>query len=114
RDRLVQATCRRSQAFCPASGPNRPGAGFFLPLLAKPRPHTDLEWVSLLTRARLFSGSLRRINPSASDPRFHGLNWPVKQRRASMSALALNHDAWVVVLDGRKALFLRNEGDEKF
>lgn len=31
-----------------------------------------------------------------------------------MHGLALNHDAWVVVLDGRKALFLRNEGDEKF
>lgn len=31
-----------------------------------------------------------------------------------MPALTLKHDAWVAVLDGRKALFLRNEGDEKF
>lgn len=26
----------------------------------------------------------------------------------------LKHDGWVVVADGSKALFLRNEGDEKF
>ncbi len=31
-----------------------------------------------------------------------------------MSGLKLPHDAWVVVMDGKKALFLRNEGDEKF
>ena len=31
-----------------------------------------------------------------------------------MSAIKLAHDAWVVVADGEKALFLRNEGDEKF
>lgn len=31
-----------------------------------------------------------------------------------MSGLALKHDAWVVVMDGRKAIFLRNEGDEKY
>lgn len=28
-----------------------------------------------------------------------------------MSGLKLDHDAWVVVADGEKALFLRNEGD---
>ncbi|WP_306119695.1 MULTISPECIES: host attachment family protein [unclassified Roseitalea] len=28
--------------------------------------------------------------------------------------IALSHDGWVVVADGEKALFLRNEGDEKF
>lgn len=28
--------------------------------------------------------------------------------------LKIPHDAWVVVCDGRKALFLRNEGDEMF
>lgn len=28
--------------------------------------------------------------------------------------LELKHDGWMVVADGRKALFLRNEGDEKF
>jgi protein required for attachment to host cells len=27
---------------------------------------------------------------------------------------ALKHDGWVVVADGEKALFLRNDGDEKF
>lgn len=31
-----------------------------------------------------------------------------------MKKLALPHDAFVFVGDGRKALFLRNEGDEKF
>jgi len=31
-----------------------------------------------------------------------------------MTKLALPHDAYVFVGDGRKALFLRNEGDEKF
>lgn len=31
-----------------------------------------------------------------------------------MSALKIPHDAFVFVGDGRKALFLRNEGDEKF
>ncbi len=31
-----------------------------------------------------------------------------------MSELKLPHDGWLVVADGEKALFLRNEGDEKF
>ncbi len=31
-----------------------------------------------------------------------------------MNKLALPHDAFVLVGDGRKALFLRNAGDEKF
>ncbi|MDI9847436.1 host attachment family protein [Rhodoblastus sp. 17X3] len=31
-----------------------------------------------------------------------------------MSKLAIAHDAFVFVGDGRKALFLRNDGDEKF
>lgn len=31
-----------------------------------------------------------------------------------MTELKLKHDAWVVIMDGEKALFLRNEGDEKF
>lgn len=31
-----------------------------------------------------------------------------------MSALRLEHDCWVVVADGEKALFLRNEGDAKY
>lgn len=31
-----------------------------------------------------------------------------------MSRLKIPHDAYVFVGDGRKALFLRNEGDEKF
>jgi len=31
-----------------------------------------------------------------------------------MKKLGLPHNAWVVVGDGRKALVLRNEGDEKF
>ena len=31
-----------------------------------------------------------------------------------MTKIALPHDAYVFVGDGRKALFLRNEGDEKF
>jgi len=31
-----------------------------------------------------------------------------------MSKLAIPHNAFVFVGDGRKALFLRNEGDEKF
>lgn len=31
-----------------------------------------------------------------------------------MSKITLPHDAFVFVGDGRKALFLRNEGDEKF
>lgn len=31
-----------------------------------------------------------------------------------MSKLKIPHDAIVFVADGRKALFLRNEGDEKF
>ena len=31
-----------------------------------------------------------------------------------MSKIALPHDAFVFVGDGRKALFLRNEGDEKY
>jgi protein required for attachment to host cells len=30
------------------------------------------------------------------------------------SALKLPHEAWVLVCDGRKALFLRNEGDRLF
>ncbi|MFN0264739.1 VLRF1 family aeRF1-type release factor [Tepidamorphus sp. 3E244] len=30
------------------------------------------------------------------------------------SDIHLKHDGWVVVADGAKALFLRNEGDEKF
>lgn len=28
--------------------------------------------------------------------------------------IELKHDGWVVIADGAKALFLRNEGDEKF
>ncbi|QBK31291.1 host attachment protein [Roseitalea porphyridii] len=28
--------------------------------------------------------------------------------------IRLKHDGWIVVADGEKALFLRNEGDEKF
>ncbi|WP_306050905.1 host attachment family protein [Oceaniradius stylonematis] len=28
--------------------------------------------------------------------------------------ITLKHDGWLVVADGEKALFLRNEGDEKF
>lgn len=31
-----------------------------------------------------------------------------------MSGIRLKHDVWVVVADGEKALFLRNEGDEKY
>jgi protein required for attachment to host cells len=31
-----------------------------------------------------------------------------------MSAINLKHDGWVVVADGEKALFLRNDGDEQF
>jgi protein required for attachment to host cells len=31
-----------------------------------------------------------------------------------MPKLSIPHDAYVFVGDGRKALFLRNEGDEKF
>lgn len=31
-----------------------------------------------------------------------------------MSKLELPHDGWLVVADGEKALFLRNEGDEKY
>ena len=31
-----------------------------------------------------------------------------------MTRLSIPHDAFVFVGDGRKALFLRNEGDEKF
>lgn len=31
-----------------------------------------------------------------------------------MTGMKLEHDAWVVVADGEKALFLRNEGDEKY
>jgi protein required for attachment to host cells len=31
-----------------------------------------------------------------------------------MSKLAIPHDVYVFVGDGRKALFLRNAGDEKF
>lgn len=31
-----------------------------------------------------------------------------------MPGIKLEHDIWVVVADGEKALFLRNEGDEKY
>ena len=31
-----------------------------------------------------------------------------------MSKFLIPHDAWVFVGDGKKALFLRNAGDEKF
>jgi len=31
-----------------------------------------------------------------------------------MDRIHIPHDAWVLVGDGRKALFLRNDGDEKF
>ena len=31
-----------------------------------------------------------------------------------MSDIKLEHDLWVVVADGEKALFLRNEGDNKY
>ncbi len=31
-----------------------------------------------------------------------------------MSAVKLEHDIWVVVADGEKALFLRNEGDAQY
>ena len=31
-----------------------------------------------------------------------------------MSKLAIPHDTWVFIGDGQKALFLRNDGDEKF
>lgn len=31
-----------------------------------------------------------------------------------MSGLKLPHDVWMVVADGEKALFLRNEGDQKY
>lgn len=31
-----------------------------------------------------------------------------------MTGMKLEHDAWVVVADGEKALFLRNEGDAKY
>jgi len=31
-----------------------------------------------------------------------------------MPGIKLAHDTWVVVADGEKALFLRNEGDEKY
>jgi protein required for attachment to host cells len=36
------------------------------------------------------------------------------ERRTGMSKLKIPHDAFVFVGDGRKALFLRNDGDEKF
>lgn len=31
-----------------------------------------------------------------------------------MTSVRLDHDIWVLVADGEKALFLRNEGDDKF
>lgn len=31
-----------------------------------------------------------------------------------MSSLKLAHDGWILVADGEKALYLRNEGDEKY
>ena len=31
-----------------------------------------------------------------------------------MSKFVIPHDAWVFIGDGQKALFLRNDGDEKF
>ncbi|MHB2267216.1 baeRF12 domain-containing protein [Aliihoeflea sp. PC F10.4] len=31
-----------------------------------------------------------------------------------MSAIKIDHDAWVIVADGEKALFLRNEGDAEY
>ncbi|TCD14971.1 host attachment family protein [Oricola cellulosilytica] len=31
-----------------------------------------------------------------------------------MAGIQLKHDGWLVVADGEKALFLRNEGDEKY
>lgn len=31
-----------------------------------------------------------------------------------MTEIRLDHDVWVVVADGEKALFLRNEGDRKY
>jgi len=31
-----------------------------------------------------------------------------------MSKTTLKHDGWLVIADGEKALFLRNDGDEKF
>lgn len=31
-----------------------------------------------------------------------------------MGGVKLKHNGWVVVMDGEKALFLRNEGDEKY
>jgi hypothetical protein len=37
-----------------------------------------------------------------------------KSQESKMNKLAIPHDALVFVGDGRKALFLRNAGDEKF
>src|SRR6516225_11486704 len=40
--------------------------------------------------------------------------WIMSYWRRSMGKLHIPHDAFVFVGDGRKALFLRNAGDEKF
>src|SRR5690606_28308351 len=36
------------------------------------------------------------------------------RKEQDMPGIKLEHDVWVVVADGEKALFLRNEGDEKY
>lgn len=38
----------------------------------------------------------------------------MKSKEQEMPGIKLDHDIWVVVADGEKALFLRNEGDEKY
>src|SRR3972149_3454581 len=38
----------------------------------------------------------------------------VEQQRQAMTKLKIPHDAIVLIGDGRKALFMRNRGDEKF
>jgi protein required for attachment to host cells len=66
-------------------------------------------------RADAVTGARRQLrNIKAGTGRFP-FHLPASQRaRGPMTKIQIPHDAIVFVGDGRKALFLRNEGDEKF
>jgi protein required for attachment to host cells len=48
-------------------------------------------------------------NGDAIHPLPHG---PIQSERAHMTGVSIDHNAWVMVGDGEKALFFRNEGDK--
>jgi protein required for attachment to host cells len=56
----------------------------------------------------------RSLDPDQGENRGPGASSTGTARESGMSAIKLEHDLWVLVADGEKALFLRNEGDAQY